>query len=593
MLLKRYSLHLLGLIALAMTFACSEGSDADDPGALPSEVSVKVGPAGAVVKAQGLSLDIPAGALDVDVMITAKSKGKDAGNSKATPTSDVYEFGPAGTKFKKDVKVSFDTDKPGDAEKSSVFFTKEDEPEMFEKLASTSDGKTVSAKVKHFSSGFAGVVSDVSPGLDGSVGSDEDAGSTPADSGASADDASTPVDEDAGPDNKIHITVVSKNLRGVNANQTWGAFQDGDGAWLPLPAPTSLGVYEFDIVAGSRYGVAFVCAKSDNSESDGSLVFAPLSRTSLSVIASDHCSPPPAVTSYQISGALNAPGDASGFTYGHAYGQQFNAAITSGQYFVYGLPTGQAVDVLMWATDTTETYRKAMFLRDQNHSANQALSVQIDKDGFLLGTATATVTNATTTTAISAKYTMRGATTGIPMERSQGGKPPTITLSYSTVPTGANAHRSTDRYIFSVKDSDPTAPRSIVRTSELAGAQSFSLPAPFEASHQLEASAPQLRPSVTFEDRPGATRYTFAWSYEPARNTFHTFSTEIDPGWLPAEASHSVAFPDLTGVTGFDATWLAPAGKQVDANAKVVVESKGANSQDVITSEQNATLPGT
>ena len=114
-------------------------------------------------------------------MITAKKVDMDKVElpTDAKGVSAVYEFGPKGTKFNKEVQVQFDTDK--DEPEAKVYFTKEGDESAFEKLASTSEGKKVSAETKHFSLGFAGIPD----GCRGELDAGMDAGTDEPDTGVS------------------------------------------------------------------------------------------------------------------------------------------------------------------------------------------------------------------------------------------------------------------------------------------------------------------------------------------------------------------------------------------------------------------------
>src|SRR5262249_31952884 len=160
------------------------------------------------LEAKGVTIEIPAGALSKMVMITATKVAidKEAKDTNSKVVSDVYKFGPEGTKFDKDVKVSFATDK--EEPDAVVYFTKENSG-VYGKRASEGDGKQVSAKVTHFSQGFAGIppdVEDLDAGLDGGDMDSHEAGL----------DAMTPTPE-AAPTPK-HVLVRSRDTYGNDAN---------------------------------------------------------------------------------------------------------------------------------------------------------------------------------------------------------------------------------------------------------------------------------------------------------------------------------------------------------------------------------------
>ncbi|HEX6245107.1 MAG TPA: hypothetical protein VFZ61_29500, partial [Polyangiales bacterium] len=147
------SAALLAILIALVASACSDSPGGGDEELLP-DVRARIGTKGGQLQASGVTLDIPAGALDKTVEITATNKGKTAPPQLAKQLSDVYEFGPAGTKFNKDVTVSF-PNKTQD-ERAEVYFTKEDGSD-FEVIKSERREDQLVAKVKHFSQGFVGV----------------------------------------------------------------------------------------------------------------------------------------------------------------------------------------------------------------------------------------------------------------------------------------------------------------------------------------------------------------------------------------------------------------------------------------------------
>src|ERR1044071_9614758 len=124
MSMARFTCLCAVLLALGAA-ACSDDAPATTPDDLPNEVSKQVGERGGTLEAKGMTLEIPAGALKSEVEISVTNTGQSAPkDARAEQLSDVYEFGPAGTKFAKDVKVTFHakTEDP----KTSVYFTKQD-----------------------------------------------------------------------------------------------------------------------------------------------------------------------------------------------------------------------------------------------------------------------------------------------------------------------------------------------------------------------------------------------------------------------------------------------------------------------------------
>jgi hypothetical protein len=142
----------LALFAIFALLACSD-AEPHEPDELPEQVAVVIGAKGGRVAAKGVTLEIPPGALDKELTITVKKTDK-AVAPAVKKLSSVYEFGPEGTAFTKDVKVAFDLEKP--EAKAVVYFTKKGSSVEFEELPTTRTEKQVSAVVNHFSLGFAG-----------------------------------------------------------------------------------------------------------------------------------------------------------------------------------------------------------------------------------------------------------------------------------------------------------------------------------------------------------------------------------------------------------------------------------------------------
>lgn len=128
------------LVFVLFTAACADGDPAPSGEQLPAKVTVQVDSKGGIVKASGgMTLEIPAGALDKAIKITASNAGQSAPKEiQAKQVSDLYEFGPEGTKFNKDVKITFHTAK--EEQNPVVYFTTED-GSGFEKIASQKNGK--------------------------------------------------------------------------------------------------------------------------------------------------------------------------------------------------------------------------------------------------------------------------------------------------------------------------------------------------------------------------------------------------------------------------------------------------------------------
>ncbi|NLN61912.1 MAG: hypothetical protein GX146_03440 [Myxococcales bacterium] len=144
--------------ALLLAISCSS-KDNDDAGA-----AVAIGPRGGVVAGpDGVSLDIPKGALDEEVSfsIHRRSTAPAAGGG-VVPAGNVYEFLPHGVAFKKDVVVTvpFDESRVADAAAALALFWANQEEGPYAALAGTQvDGfkRQVSGFTRHLSYGVAGL----------------------------------------------------------------------------------------------------------------------------------------------------------------------------------------------------------------------------------------------------------------------------------------------------------------------------------------------------------------------------------------------------------------------------------------------------
>lgn len=143
----------VGFVALSMAVAgCS-----DDPGGgLPDSAEASIGPQGGRLEANGVSITIPAGALDDEVVITVER------TSETTPShlvahSPVFRFGPAGTTF--NVPVTVEIAFSGVPDAAQIYWTRPDD-NTYEGAGGTVVGDVVRAQISHFSLGFAGSATD-------------------------------------------------------------------------------------------------------------------------------------------------------------------------------------------------------------------------------------------------------------------------------------------------------------------------------------------------------------------------------------------------------------------------------------------------
>jgi hypothetical protein len=624
MSMARFTCFCALVLALGGASACSDDAPGTTQQNLPDDVSAQVGEKGGTLNAKGLTLEIPAGALEKDVKISVTNAGQSAPKElRAEQLSDVYEFGPEGTKFNKDVEVTFHakTDDP----KAAVYFTKED-GSGFEKIDSEKSGEEFTARVKHFSKGFVGVpLDDVDAGsdeLDAAPGSD-----------AEAEEAGEPVDElDAGSDSQVdaepadaeidpapdadqvpidaagfdaeaeagaipttHIVVHSRDRFGVLVNQTWAAFQDGQGAWQALPAPGAAGIYEFD-VASATFGVAFVCSTPDFVNSWNTLTYASSITPTLDVVTQGPpCTigTPPA--KYTLQGTLTHGTTDTGWRVGHAHqggaGVNFSGGPTT-TVLVGDMFHNEPNDVMFatGASSGSPSISRFLVRRDISLMAN-ATGYNFDmlKDGVApLGSALAQVLNANDATYLDVYYVTRGTGIGLWINTTTTAGSTTRQASFATLPE-TSIRRPTDRYLLVGADQTATQWRVASLATYTTGNLNVGLPPPFATGFSALA-APYLRPVFSFTAVSGASVYMFNQNYSPVRSSDHNFAIEVRPAWLGGSASATLTFPDFSQVPGFDARWVAPSAGSVVAKAAVVKSSSDTFGDFKSESGQSATV---
>lgn len=166
--MKRFWLGCLGLAAAAAVVVACGGSDdgsesgpgTSSPAPSPGSPSsprpgaegdgVDVGPEGGAVTANGVTVEVPAGALDAHVMIAVTKEP--ARPDGYTIDGDVLRFSPEGLHFAKPITVSF----PAGAEGHGVHWTLDGDATHFEPLETMVEGERVIAHPTHFSGGFVG-----------------------------------------------------------------------------------------------------------------------------------------------------------------------------------------------------------------------------------------------------------------------------------------------------------------------------------------------------------------------------------------------------------------------------------------------------
>lgn len=560
------------LLVCLLSAACSStegppGLVADE--VLPDEVSVVVGRTGGIVKAKGVSLEIPEGALDKDVTITAKKTQETKRIAGVKPVSNAYEFGPKGTTFKKDVKLSLELKKP--EPEAKVYFTKEGSDTAFEQLASLSKDQHVSAKIRHFSLGFAGVEGAEDDDLE-----ELDAGlempSDPTDASNADPDASEPASDlpdAAQPAQPRHIVVISQNSAGTRVNQNWAAVQDGDGAWHALAAPTSPGTYEFD-VSSSRFGFAIFCSREDGLTSSGQVWFGTSDTALEPVQVSPDCAEVPTPTYHQISGSLTLPPGAVSFIGAHPYGYGSNLLEVDdagvAPYVLEPIPENVEVQPVIVVADGSGSWLKVEFLTPLTLTADRVVDVDLNTGGGPAQPSVLKVTGASAATQIAAAFTTNLATSGLPLtfgpivgetERTQSFYSFEGLVMYPT-----------DRYRLYASDAQGADFREVTYFTQEIAEPVLHLPPVFTPVFSVLPGA-HLRPSASFADVPDAAEYNLvfedATTEPPGRIEVRAHRNWFTQG----EAQHSIEMPDLSGVAGFSLSWLSPSSASASVWAGV------------------------
>ncbi|MFT3924861.1 MAG: hypothetical protein QM778_20165 [Myxococcales bacterium] len=583
-------------LASSIALACTSGlagcsDDAAHESGPTDEASAQIGKGGGTLKTKDVTLVIPADALDGDVEITIKNKGFTApADLDVKQASDVFEFGPSGTKFKKDVEVQFHTDK--DDAQQAVYFTKENSTE-FEKIASEKragepgKGPDLVAKTSHFSEGFVGVPNDA---LDG--GSQP----TPTGDGGALDGGAGDAAPDGGPAPQVkHVVVLSKDRFGLAVNQTWAAFQDADGAWQPLAASSTVGIYQFD-VTGSRYAVAFICANAAATASAGSIWLEPSTTSTLEVesLGTD-CDVGTAAAEHYDDGTLNL-GSATVWRYGSALetgGEIVQTGTTTAKFahFVHQQPN----DLLLGSGTGNLSLTRLLFDRDITLSADASGSY---RDMVKQGTAvtanlSAQASNASALTTVDVRYTTRGTEDGLWLNTAATLGTSTRSAQFAVVPDAMRV--ATDRYLLLADEQDTSAWRTASVTAYAPNNLGVALPAAFPVTFS-SAATPYLRPTYAFTPTADAEHYIFNMIYQVQRSFSHDFVITLAPGWLGGATNASVSFPDFSQVTGFNLAWVPPGvlpqGQTVNLDGAVQTRKADAASTVSSVSGQRQQLKG-
>lgn len=134
-------------VACGLVLGCSGGGSNEPPAG-----TIKAASGGTVSLTGGPTVQIPAGALAVDTVVTVQQSSVQAPSGAVTP---VYEFGPSGTTFSQPVTVSIPV--PAGTTAGAIW-TKADGATAYTSIPTTISGGVATAQVTHFSVFLVGSV---------------------------------------------------------------------------------------------------------------------------------------------------------------------------------------------------------------------------------------------------------------------------------------------------------------------------------------------------------------------------------------------------------------------------------------------------
>ncbi len=299
-----------------------------------------------------------------------------------------------------------------------------------------------------------------------------------------------------------------------------------------------------------------MCASADNSNSRGSIIYGTSAKRAYDITAEGLCAPVANPLSYAFRG----------YTQQRAGGHHHvPARIRAGfqrlvDHHADRLQCSARSDAGLHGRRGVSHRCSARKLRARCHlQRNVSQNVDLAASGFDLGTQTLDIAQALSTTLASVYYTTTpNAPLGLGLMRASTFSAGTshITGSFASVP-GAN-QASGDTYLVDMIDSSATASRRLLRRFHSAANVTATMPQDMTATITLVATTPYLRPRYVLTQRAGATTYNAAWYYSPSKQVTHNFNVQIEPPYLSGTGQATVDFPDLSGVSGWNAAWSAP-----------------------------------
>ncbi|HEX6239764.1 MAG TPA: hypothetical protein VFZ61_02675, partial [Polyangiales bacterium] len=405
----------------------------------------------------------------------------------------------------------------------------------------------------------------------------------------------------SGPDGsiaKVRIVVQTRDVYGSLVNQTWAAFQDGTGAWQPLPTPSVPGMYEFD-VAGPVFGVALVCATQDNVNSWGTLHFGTTAAGTVLELGTPGsvCTSGTPVAKYTLTGRLTLQPGYWYWRYGHAH--QFsptfstNGSTTTPTFSATEMVHDELNDVAFAMAPGTDQYpiSKLGIRRDVRATANVDAGFDfdlVDAGVSPMGNAQAQVLGTTVDAgAVDVHYLTRATEIGMRLNTSVTAGVGTRSASFALLPE--SIRRPTDRYFLRGSEDLSDQWRRASIATYPSGPLTVSLPPTFPVAFAAQPS-PYLRPTFGFTSVAGAVKYTFSIAHSPAAGSNHLFDIAIDPAWFEGQSQLLVTFPDFSQVAGFSSAWVAPNPGSVMVKAAVSSQSMDAGTALKSESGRSATV---
>jgi hypothetical protein len=323
--------------------------------------------------------------------------------------------------------------------------------------------------------------------------------------------------------------------------------------------------------------VALVCSTGDQTNSWGTLHYATTSATTLELgTPGSVCTAGTPPVKHTLSGIVRMPSGYWYWRYGHAHEystvQSTGGATTTPAFTLTGLVNDELNDVLFTTAPGTsaDMIGKIDIRRDVRPTASVDAGFDFDLlDGGVApsGSAQVQMLGATGDAGtIDVHYLTRATEIGLRINTSQTSGVGTRTASFATLPE--SIRRSTDLYFARGAEESPTQWRRASIATYPSGALSFSLPGSFAITFAA-VPTPYLRPTFDFTPVAGADKYVFNLDYAAAAGSHHRFDIEIDPAWLGGTGQVQLTFPDLSSLTGFDASWVAPSAASVFARAAV------------------------